>query len=86
MDKESLNIIRAAEEVKSMTKSNGWREFAKPLLDDMIRAVVGGQNGDRWVSGQFSDSNPLGMNLECLAAYKQALIEFNEQVYNIIDR
>jgi hypothetical protein len=83
--KELLERIRAAEEVKTMVNSNGWKLFVKPLLDDMIKDVVGGQDGDRWISGQYKEDNTTGLSLSELMAYKQALIEFNEQVYGIID-
>jgi len=86
MDQNTAEIIRAGNEVKHTLNTNGWKLFIKPLLDDMIKNVVGGQDGDRWMGGVYKDDNHTGLSLENLMAFKQALIEFNESVYNMIDR
>ena len=85
MDIDSLREdIRAQEAIIAMMETVGWTEFVKPLLDEMITDVLGGQYNGKWYGGSMEDTS--GLKLEQLVSYKKALIDFDNGIQNLLER
>ena len=83
---EQLNkLVVVGEQVKETLNTRGWKEYIEPLLDKMIRDVVGGKEFGRWDNGSVGEKNLSDFELKQLIAYKTALIEFHSAVYGFID-
>ena len=85
MDEQLNKIVIAGEQVKQTLESKGWVEYIEPILDKMIRDVVGGKADGRWDNGAVGEKNQSDFDLKQLIAYKTALIEFHSSVYRFID-
>jgi hypothetical protein len=82
---ELQEIIVAGEQVKQMIESQGWRKHIEPLLDKMIRDVLGGKDNNRWDNGSLGEKNHTEFELKELIAYKTALVNFHNGVYQYLD-
>jgi len=82
---EAQEIIVAGEQIKAMMDTQGWKKHAEPLLDKMIRDVIGGKEAGRWDNGSCGEKNITDFDLQQLIAYKAALVNFHTAVYQFID-
>ena len=85
MDEQLSKIVIAGEQVKQTLDTKGWTEYIEPILDKMIRDVIGGKDDGRWDNGAVGEKNQSDFDLRQLVAYKTALIEFHSAVYRFID-
>ena len=69
--------------VRRLLKSRGWRSIAQPLLDAMINDVIGWKNKNTYVNGLIS--KPTDKSLDYYAGYKQALMDFNNRLWNYVE-
>jgi len=82
---ELQGIIVAGEQVKATIDTQGWKQYIEPLLDKMIRDVLGGKDGNRWDNGSFGEKNMTEFSVKELLAYKTALINFHNGVFQLVD-
>ena len=72
--------LTACRSVKRVLTQKGWRDIIQPLLDAMIDDVVGYKRGKIYVNGALS--KPEQDKHEYFVGYKQALMDFNNRVWN----
>jgi len=72
--------LTACRSVKRVLSQKGWRTIIQPLLDAMIDDVVGFKRGNIYVNGSLS--KPEQDKHEYFVGYKQALMDFNNRVWN----
>jgi len=82
---ELHEIVVAGEQVKQAIDSQGWKKHIEPLLDKMIRDVLGGKDNNRWDNGSVGEKNQTEFSIKELLAYKTGLINFHNGVYQFID-
>jgi hypothetical protein len=75
--------LTACRSVKRVLNQKGWRTILQPLLDAMITDVLGGKRGNMYTSGAVS--KPDDKSIEYYIGYKQALIDFNNRVWNYVE-
>lgn len=77
-------ILRLTEQLKITMDTVGWKEIIKPLLDKMIKDVIGYQEeSGKWNEGSINQSSMSSENLIC---YRKALIDFNNKLYQYFEQ
>ena len=81
-EKRSQNErISLGRKVEKTIKTSGWKEIIEPLIDKMIKDVLGGKFNGRWASGEAAT----GKRLDFLMGYKQAMIDLHNRVHGYVD-
>ena len=83
--RELGKLIDNGQKIQLLLDSDGWKEIVAPLLDKMIVDLVGGREGSRWTNGSLDDKRLGEERLKSLMAYKRALTDFSNYVYDYVD-
>ena len=75
--------VKHARWLNETMQTDGWKNIVEPLIDKMIRDVVGYKkdNGE-WVSGSFGDSRIGEAKATNLLWYREALINLNNHLHS----
>ena len=74
-------ILRNAELVENLLKSEEWNTIVLPLLLESVAGVSGRYTNGRFYQGDFTRANK---NYEWLAGYQCALEEFNNRIHDFL--
>lgn len=69
--------------VKRLTNDKVWKDIVQPLLDAMISDITGYKKGNSYTQGHLG--KPKAEDYSYYVGYKQALMDFNNKVWNYID-
>ena len=83
--RELSEYIEKGRKVNEMLESDGWKEIIEPMLDKMISDVIGAKEEGRWHNGSISLSSVGTEEAKSLIAYKRALTDFHNYVYDIVE-
>jgi len=84
---EKEAIIQAGIQVGDTLSTDGWINHIAPLLDKMIVDVLGGKQGDRWISAPHGiGEEKISVDyLRFLLGYKAAVIDVHSRILKFID-
>ena len=77
--------IDLGQQLKALVESKGWVNVALPLLDKMIGDVCGTYVEGRWHNGHLDDKRLGEEKLKSLMAYKRALVDYHNYIYEHVD-
>ena len=83
--KELAELIDNGDQVQEMLNTRGWSEIISPLIDKMIKDIVGGKENGRWHNGSLSDQRLGEARMQVLESYKRALVNVLEHIYSYVD-
>ena len=85
MDEQLGKIVVAGEQVRETLETQGWKKYVGPLLEQMIKDIVGGFNEGRYDNGLMDDIQKPDHEMRNLMIYKTALVDFHNRVNQFID-
>jgi len=71
--------------VQATLKTKGWKKIIGPMLDKMVKDIVGGKYFNRWSGGNLTKARK-DETLAYYIGYKQALIDLHNRVWNYVDQ
>lgn len=78
-EKRHYQSITDGNKVKATLETDGWKKIIGPLLDKMIKDIIGGKYFSRWSGGILSRTTREG-KVEYYLGYKQALIDLHNRI------
>lgn len=71
--------------VKDTLETKGWKKVIGPMLDKMVKDILGGKYFNRWSGGSLTKIRK-DETLSYYIGYKQALIDLHNRIWNYVDQ
>jgi len=73
--------LTACRQVVETLETPGWKKIIQPIIDKMIKDVIGGRDGEYWDSGQIKGEVFKQYKTEHMLGYRQSLIDLHNRIW-----